>query len=322
MGVLLLAAAGLKAYGLAVDPVGGVGPFSSPVFQVAVTELEILLGIWLLWGRQPIAAWLTTLATFAAFAGASLLVGSAGQASCGCLGKVSLNPWYAFFIDLAALAVLVRARPDLTPLWNDPRAVFGRPALVLAGVTVVSTFVGIAFVFVAQTCFGSVAGALSLLRGERISIQPLVVDTGRGSPGTLRESRFRLFNHTDEPVHVIGCKSDCSCIVSSDLPLTIPPHETESLTVKVRLPAVAGIFRREGTFLTNASAVRFTVVGDATNNTDSEKVALTAISGNGPLTCERSFHVPPVDADILVLLWSGGESRRYQRVGRAPAGTG
>ncbi len=42
LGLLLLVAAGLKLQGLGVDPVGRVGIFSMPEFQLAVVEFEII----------------------------------------------------------------------------------------------------------------------------------------------------------------------------------------------------------------------------------------------------------------------------------------
>jgi hypothetical protein len=45
LGSLLLVAAALKLNGLAVDPVGRMGLFTAPVFQIAVVELEIFLAV-------------------------------------------------------------------------------------------------------------------------------------------------------------------------------------------------------------------------------------------------------------------------------------
>src|SRR5262245_11117104 len=83
LGLLLLVAAGLKAYGVAVEPVGSAGLFSAPGFQIAVVQFEIVLGVWLLWGIKPVGAWAAAVATFACFAGVSFYLGWEGQTSCG-----------------------------------------------------------------------------------------------------------------------------------------------------------------------------------------------------------------------------------------------
>lgn len=112
LGILLLAAAGLKLNGLAVDPVGRMGLFTLPAFQIAVVEFEIFLAVWLLWGRQPLGSWATALAVFTIFAAVSAYQGWIGRASCGCFGRLSVSPWYAFGIDLAVLIALIVGRPD------------------------------------------------------------------------------------------------------------------------------------------------------------------------------------------------------------------
>jgi hypothetical protein len=55
LGMFLIVAAGLKAYGWSVDPLAQVGMLSAPWFQVLVIQFEGLLGLWLLWGRGPSA---------------------------------------------------------------------------------------------------------------------------------------------------------------------------------------------------------------------------------------------------------------------------
>src|SRR5881628_1491027 len=88
LGCLLLAAAGLKIYGLGVTPVGPIGIFSAPAFQVGLIEFEILLGLWLISGLNPVGAWITAILGFTGFAAVSFYLGWIGQASCGCFGQL------------------------------------------------------------------------------------------------------------------------------------------------------------------------------------------------------------------------------------------
>jgi hypothetical protein len=121
LGILLLAAAGLKLNGLAVDPVGRMGLFSLPAFQIAVVELEIFLAIWLLWGWKPLGSWALAFVVFSAFAGVSAYQGWIGRATCGCFGRLSVNPWYAFGIDVGVLILLFSGRPRFELLRQQPR---------------------------------------------------------------------------------------------------------------------------------------------------------------------------------------------------------
>lgn len=86
-GSLLLLAAALKALGLGVEPVGRMGIFSTPEAQLAIIEFEVLLGVWLWSGLNPIGSWFVALATFLVFAAVSAYLGIIGQSSCGCFGK-------------------------------------------------------------------------------------------------------------------------------------------------------------------------------------------------------------------------------------------
>ena len=241
LGLLLLAAAGLKLYGFGVDPVAPLGVFSAPAFRFLVILFEVALGAWLLSARQQVGAWLVVLTTFGVFAVVSCYQGWLGQASCGCLGsKVSVNPWIMFAIDLAAVLALVIARPDLQPL-KEHRARIARTALGVVGTYLI--LVG-ALGAVVHFGYGSIDSAMAHLRQERISAHPSLVDVGEGAPGEMREGAVELTNRTDHPIRVIGGTSDCSCTVLGDLPIAIPPGETRSIRITVRLPNSRGSFNR------------------------------------------------------------------------------
>src|SRR5687767_4532346 len=112
LGGLLLAAAVLKLQGLGTDPVTRLGVFSTPEFQLFVVEFEVFLGVWLLSGKRPLGSWLLALTTFGLFAAVSFYQGWIGQASCGCFGRLRVNPWYAFGLDMVIVATLLVGRPD------------------------------------------------------------------------------------------------------------------------------------------------------------------------------------------------------------------
>ena len=242
LGVVLLTAAGLKAYGFGVDPVARTGIFSAPAFQFFVILFEFGLGIWLLSGQQPLGSWLAVLLTFTAFAAISFYQGWIGQAGCGCLGKkVTVNPWIMFGADLTAVTALLICRPNLRGLWHE-RGRIARTVGTVVGVYLL--LMGI-LAAVAYLGFGSIDAALAILRGERLSIYPSLVDMGEGVPGETRNASIELTNRTDMPIRVIGGTSDCSCTVLGDLPVTIPPGESRSITVAMHLPNAVGAFNRK-----------------------------------------------------------------------------
>ncbi|MBX9582185.1 MAG: hypothetical protein K2X87_17915 [Gemmataceae bacterium] len=111
LGGLLIVAAGLKLYGLSVSAVPAVGWFAVPWVQLVAAEWELVLGLWLLAGACPLAAWAAAVGTFLTFAGVSSYLGWSGVASCGCFGAIPVSPWWAFGIDGAALTLLIASRP-------------------------------------------------------------------------------------------------------------------------------------------------------------------------------------------------------------------
>jgi hypothetical protein len=246
LGLLLLTAAGLKVYGFGVDPVARLGIFSAPAVQFLVIVFEILLGLWLVSGVQPLGAWAAALSTFLVFASVSFYQGWIGQASCGCLGaKVSVNPWIMFTLDLAAIAALLLARPDLQPLWVHRARILSVGAGVLG---VYLLLLGAAAGF-AHVRYGSIDAAVADLRGERLSVRPSLVDVGQGAPGETRAVNMELTNRTQKPISIFGGTTDCSCSVLGDLPVTVLPGETKTISIQVRLPSSEGIFTRRAELL-------------------------------------------------------------------------
>lgn len=118
LGVLLLAAAGLKLYGLNVSPFAQYGWLTALWVQMLAVGWEVVLGLWLLSGACRAGAWVAAVGTFATFAAVSGYLGWIGQASCGCFGVIQASPWHAFAVDVTALALLAVARPD----WRAARA--------------------------------------------------------------------------------------------------------------------------------------------------------------------------------------------------------
>lgn len=247
-GTLLLLAAALKASGLGVDPVGRMGIFSTPEFQLAIIEFEVFLGLWLVSGLSPIGSWLTAVATFLTFACVSAYLGIIGQSSCGCFGRLSPSPWWAFALDMVVLGLLAVGRPDLKPVMENPRSKFATAAVIaICSVVGLALMLSVLLAFV-HLCFGSVPAAIAYFRNERVSIQPRLIDIGEGSPGETRTVSVEVTNWTGNPIRLFGGTADCSCTVLGDLPTDIGPKETRVVSVTISLGEKAGMFTRNAAF--------------------------------------------------------------------------
>ena len=111
LGIVVLTAAVLKAHQLATQPSLGEGLLHARWFNILVVEFEIFFGIWLLLGLMPKLTWLASIGCFLVFASVSAYKGFAGEASCGCFGAATINPWLTMMFDLVIVGLLIAFRP-------------------------------------------------------------------------------------------------------------------------------------------------------------------------------------------------------------------
>ncbi len=242
-GVLLLLTAALKLYGLNVAPFAQAGQLRSPAVQSTAVIWEALLGAWLLSGASRLLSWAVAVATFLVFGVISGYLGLIGQAYCGCFGVVQTSPWVAFALDLAVLCLLVIGRPSCHG-WRTCLA--GLKQVVALGAVLVAVgglTIGL---------FGSADAAMAKLRGESLGVSPAFLDFGSGASGDRIVAKVTVRNWTDKPVRVYGGTSDCTCLATLDLPVSIEPGGKVDLTVRFVVPrATVGLFSRKVELLTD-----------------------------------------------------------------------
>jgi len=242
LGVLLLAAAGLKLSDPSVDAFGGLELLSSPQWGMAAIEAEALLGLWLLAGVFPRLLWMAALTFFALLASASLYLGIEGQPSCGCFGaKLPVSPWYALGLDVVAVTALMWLRPPLGDRAEVPYSTILRRALLLvAGSVMVLTvgFGGLTWIY------GSPYAVLTRFGAESISIEPGLTDIGNIQRLQTRSLTVVLRNQTDHPIRILGGTADCSCVTTDDLPVVVPARGTQPIQIKVIFRGQPAKFRR------------------------------------------------------------------------------
>jgi hypothetical protein len=111
VAVLLLTASALKCWQLATEPILGTSLLDSRWLLMATVEFELLFGFWLLANNWAKPTWAAALACFGLFACVSVCKAISGHATCGCFGRVPVNPWYTGTLDLAVVLSLLRWRP-------------------------------------------------------------------------------------------------------------------------------------------------------------------------------------------------------------------
>jgi hypothetical protein len=104
------------------------------------------------------------------------------------------------------------------------------------------------------------------------------LDIGVGQPGASLEAQVELVNRAGRPIRVVGGTSDCSCITTADLPLTLAPGEARCVSVRVRLPGGPGAFDRKAFFWTDHERAR-TVLFSLTGQVDASAAESAELNG-------------------------------------------
>jgi len=108
LGLLLLCAALLKGHELLTLPVANKDLWSYRPFLIFQVEAELALGLWLLSGLWKRLAWWISLLCFGVFCGVTLYKAMTGAASCGCFGRIHIDPWITLLtIDVPAVLLLL-----------------------------------------------------------------------------------------------------------------------------------------------------------------------------------------------------------------------
>jgi hypothetical protein len=124
VAMILLIAAGLKAYQLATVPLPPViqGSFFTPLlgmfnnrYLLMITVVgEILFGLILIVNIQRQWMWLLSIFAFSIFALVSFMKGLNNEGSCGCFGNITVNPWITMIFDMFIIVLLGIFREQLT----------------------------------------------------------------------------------------------------------------------------------------------------------------------------------------------------------------
>lgn len=109
VGLLLIIAAGLKAYGLWTVPGAHQVLWAVLVFAESSLGLALLAGLW-----PHVIRWVAA-AAMAGFTVVAVASALRGAADCGCFGPVAVHPWLTAALDAVALAALLLTRPAPEP---------------------------------------------------------------------------------------------------------------------------------------------------------------------------------------------------------------
>lgn len=267
LALILIAAGVLKVFGHQPYFHSEYGLWANPWVRTGLAAWEVLLGVWLLSNQLRALAWVGAIGTFVVFAGASANLILLGRADCGCFGNIPTSPWVTLGIDVVAVALLLVTRPgwkSFTTTGQSPeqrRQFVRRAAVLLAGSAAV---VGL-LLAITVVVYGSPSTALARLIRKPLDVQTATIDLGELEPRQRVEANVSVTNRGATPVRFIGGRSDCSCLTTLDLPLTVEPEATATPRFVLIVPnADGGVFSRYVEFWTDSPdqpAVRVLVTG-------------------------------------------------------------
>ena len=104
VAIVLLSAAVAKAFQLASGNATTTMAARSSVLELALLLFETSFALWSLFGLFPNINRVATILLFSVFACVALTKGLNGDASCGCFGAATVNPWFTFALDATIVA--------------------------------------------------------------------------------------------------------------------------------------------------------------------------------------------------------------------------
>jgi hypothetical protein len=237
-----LATAAAKVVSFA-GPANSELSYLSPRWHLLAAVVEMLLGLTLLHGIASRRAWLACVTLFLVMAGVSLYLAMNRQADCGCFGRVKIHPWWTLTLDLGIIVALLICQPPAEGTATGRRPIF-RPLWGAAGLLALA---GVSLAVFANDPAQWLAHQLGL----RLAVVPVRTDLGEAEAGTARVIQVVLRNDHDHPVRIVGGSSTCSCVVTNDLPLTIPPRGSQVVNVQIIFTGEPGQFQHQFAFLTD-----------------------------------------------------------------------
>jgi hypothetical protein len=95
--------------------------------------------------------------------------------------------------------------------------------------------------------FGSIAAALSAMRGDSLVVDQPLKSLDGVRPGSRVEIRYLVTNVSNRPIQILGAATSCTCTMMENIPMTLAASESKSVTAKVRTcedePESAGSIR-------------------------------------------------------------------------------
>lgn len=247
VGLLLLTAAGLKAYQLFAESLSAFGLLQTGWLRLLLPAFEAGLGTCLLTGVYAWASWWAATALFAGFTWVSVYKAALRESSCGCFGPLAVNPWVTAAVDLALVGALWMCRPrgrgehgrHRRLVWPAVQSANGRLGLLCL------LLLGIHVALLAGSQHG--AGASRTLVGpaglhaSRVFTVRLAPVFGQGDQ--VVRATIPVRNGSSQPVRFASVQCSCACSLARFTKEELQSGEETGLYLEVQMPR--GVNQRE-----------------------------------------------------------------------------
>ena len=151
LGFLLLAAAAPKGHQTGYGTPTRNRPVGIALVLDCGRRVRVVFGLWLLSGLLPRPTSCLAIGCFSLFACVSLYKAISGDATCGCFGRVPVNPWYTALIDACMTLSFLRWRPKRGGSIVS-KSIFRQPLVRGLGVLATGLIVGLPAGSAMATC--------------------------------------------------------------------------------------------------------------------------------------------------------------------------
>ena len=123
-------------------------------------------------------------------------------------------------------------------------------------------------------------------------------DVGRAAPNSLQIAKVVVTNQSAQPVEIVGGGVSCGCMTLNSIPMTIPPRQSVTLQVQIRVPMDAGPFKKSFAYFLRHPR-QFRVVGAVQGTVTAAAPILASRLASATGLIRGSFR-PVVDASSVV----------------------
>lgn len=254
VAAVLLLAASIKLFASStIDSSGPLSSYFRAEFQSIVAPVELLLALWLISGWGQRTSLNVSAGLFALFTIVNAISGWQGATSCGCFGKVQVDPWIMSIVDLLIFALIVLALRKTPTSDSDQTA--REIVLGMAGIAAAITLF-------AYDYFGSMSAFVGYLTNQPMVLEVATIEVESGNATDEHEFLVEVANLTSNRVQITTASSQCASIDFSELPCWLEANQRYSMTAKIRLPSEEGRFCRKFRLHTTVGELSGTVCGN------------------------------------------------------------